>query len=111
MANKDKFKCHAAVQTALSVISGKWKPLILWHLLERKMRFGELEKNITSISQKMLISELRALEKSGIVHREIYRQIPPKVEYWLTADGLTLRPVLEKLADWGTRHQTKKIKS
>jgi DNA-binding HxlR family transcriptional regulator len=106
MANKDKFKCHAAVQTTLSVIGGKWKPLILWHLLERTMRFGELEKNLAGISQKMLASELRALEHSGIVHREIYRQIPPKVEYWITPYGLTLRPVLEKLAIWGSSHKT-----
>ncbi len=110
MSKKDKFKCHEAVSAALGAIGGKWKPLILWHLLEKTMRFGELEKSLTSISQKMLASELRALEKSGIVHREIYRQIPPKVEYWITPYGLTLRPVLEKLADWGIKHNAKKLK-
>jgi len=110
MSKHDKFKCHQAVQTALGVIGGKWKPLILWHLLEKKMRFNELEKSLTDISQKMLASELRALEKSGIIHREVYRQVPPKVEYWITPYGLSLKIVLEKLANWGANHSIKKIK-
>ena len=110
MSKKDKFKCHQAVQATLEVIGGKWKPLILWHLLEKKMRFNELEKSLANISQKMLTSELRALEKSGIIHREIYRQVPPKVEYWITPHGLSLRLLLEKLADWGASHQNQKLK-
>ena len=110
MGYNDKFKCHAAVQTTLKVIGGKWKPLILWHLLEKKMRFSELEKSLPQISQKMLAAELRALEKNRIVHREVYRQVPPKVEYWLTPSGLTLKPVLESLAAWGHNHENKKNK-
>jgi DNA-binding HxlR family transcriptional regulator len=105
-----KFLCHAAVQSTLSVIGGKWKPLILWHLLERKMRFGELQKSLESISQKILANELKSLEKSGIVHRKLYHQVAPKVEYWITAHGLSLRPVLEKLADWGSAHHRKTSK-
>jgi DNA-binding HxlR family transcriptional regulator len=105
-----KFLCHAAVQTTLSVIGGKWKPLILWHLLERKMRFGELQKSLDGISQKILANELKTLEKFGIVHRKLFHQVPPKVEYWITSYGLTLRPILEKLADWGGRHRPKIFK-
>jgi DNA-binding HxlR family transcriptional regulator len=107
MSSKDKFKCHAAVQTTLTVIGNKWKPLILWHLLEGTRRFGELEKSLKPISQKILASELRALAADGIIHREIYRQVPPKVEYWITPYGLSLRPVLENLAKWGQAHQLK----
>ncbi len=110
MSHKDKFKCHAAVQTTLEVIGHKWKPLILWHLLEDKRRFGELEKSLKPISQKILASELRALEKNKIIHREVYRQVPPKVEYWITPYGLTLKPLLEKLALWGEKHRSHKTK-
>jgi DNA-binding HxlR family transcriptional regulator len=106
----DRFLCHAAVQKTLAVIGGKWKPLILWHLLARKLRFGELQKSLDGISQKVLASELKSLEKNGIVHRKLYHQVPPKVEYWITPYGLTLRPVLEKLADWGCKHQAKTAK-
>jgi len=102
-----KFLCHQAVQTTLSVIGGKWKPLILWHLLERKLRFGELQKSLTGISQKVLANELKTLQRSGVVHRKLYHQVPPKVEYWITPYGLTLRPVLEKLAAWGGGRRTK----
>ena len=105
-----RFLCHNAVQKTLGVIGGKWKPLILWHLLERKLRFGELQRSLNGISQKILSSELKGLEKAGIIHRKLYHQVPPKVEYWITPYGLTLRPVLEKLAAWGIKHRPKASK-
>lgn len=105
MSNKDKFKCHAAVNNTLSVIGGKWRPLILWHLLEKTMRFSELQRSLQSISQKILISELRKLEYNRIIERRVYPQIPPKVEYHVSAYGLSLKPVLEKMADWGAEHR------
>ncbi|MDD3285563.1 MAG: helix-turn-helix domain-containing protein [Patescibacteria group bacterium] len=107
MAKHDKFKCHAAIQATLEIIGGKWKPLILWHLFEKKMRFNELQKSLGSISQKVLTGELRSLEKDGIVHREIYRQVPPKVEYWITPYGQSLEKVLSATADWGNKHRLK----
>jgi DNA-binding HxlR family transcriptional regulator len=110
MKKPNKFKCHGAVQATLAVIGGKWKPLILWHLLEKKMRFNELQKSLQDISQKMLASELRSLEKDGIVHREVYRQVPPKVEYWITPYGESLKGVLEKVAEWGYAHKTRNSK-
>jgi len=110
MEKSNKFKCHGAVQATLAVIGGKWKPLILWHLLEKKMRFNELQKSLQDISQKMLASELRSLEKDGIVHREVYRQVPPKVEYWITPYGESLKGVLEKAAEWGYAHKTRSQK-
>lgn len=110
MEKHNKFKCHSAVQTTLTVIGGKWKPLILWHLFEKKMRFNELQKNLQGISQKMLARELRSLEKDGIIHREVYRQVPPKVEYWVTPEGKSLKSVLEKIAAWGSVHKIKNKK-
>ncbi|MDP3836819.1 MAG: helix-turn-helix domain-containing protein [bacterium] len=110
MINNNKFKCHGAVQATLGAIGGKWKILILWQLLEKKMRFNELQKSLKTISQKMLANELRSLETNGLVHREVYRQVPPKVEYWATPYGETLKPLLMAMADWGYKHQTKQPK-
>lgn len=101
------FSCHQAVKNTLAVIGGKWKALILWHLFEKKMRFNELEKNLPGISQKMLSSQLKDLVKEGIVHREVYRQVPPKVEYWITDYGLSLKTMLLAAAKWGEKHANK----
>jgi DNA-binding HxlR family transcriptional regulator len=100
----NKFKCHANIQITLNVIGGKWKPIILWHLLEEKKRFSELQRNIVGISQKILTSQLRELERDLIIHREVYKQIPPKVEYWVTDYGKTLQPLLENIGSWGEKH-------
>src|SRR6187402_3160151 len=90
------------VTTALSVIGGKWKVIILWHLKEGGVkRFGELQRLVRGISQKMLTQELRDLEESGLVSRKVYPVVPPKVEYSLTETGWSLKPLLEQLSDWG----------
>ncbi|HQB76700.1 MAG TPA: helix-turn-helix domain-containing protein [bacterium] len=107
MAKQDKYKCHAAIQATLEIIGGKWKPLILWHLLAKKMRFNELQKSLGKISQKTLANELRSLEKDGLVHREVYRQVPPKVEYWITPDGRSLEKILSAAANWQQAHRLK----
>jgi DNA-binding HxlR family transcriptional regulator len=93
------------VTTALTVIGGKWKVIILWHLQGKVKRFGELQKSIAGISQKMLTQELRDLEESGLVFRKVYPVVPPRVEYSLTEFGRSLAPVLEQLCDWGTAFQ------
>ncbi|SES13106.1 transcriptional regulator, HxlR family [Gracilibacillus ureilyticus] len=92
---------------ALSVIEGKWKLIILCHL-ERKgtKRYGELKKLIPNITQKMLTNQLRELEYDGMVHREVYPEVPPKVEYSLTEQGQQLLPILHKLEDWGRDYMT-----
>lgn len=110
MSKPKQYHCHAAVAATLKVIGGKWKPLILWHLFEEKIRFNELQRQLERISQKMLATELRSLEKDGIIHREVYHQVPPKVEYWITPYGKSLRPVLIQLANWGEKH-SKKVKN
>lgn len=94
------------VTTALSVIGGKWKVIILWHLKEGGVkRFGELQRLVRGISQKMLTQELRDLEESGLVARKVYPVVPPKVEYSLTETGWSLKPVLEMLCDWGLEYR------
>lgn len=86
---------------AMNVIGGKWKIVILGHLLSDEKRFGELKRSIQGISQKMLTQQLRELEKDGIVHREIYKEIPPKVEYSLTDFGRSLEPIINQLWSFG----------
>jgi DNA-binding HxlR family transcriptional regulator len=93
------YKCSIAL--ALSIIGGKWKPLILWHLKDRTLRFGELKRSLGSVTQKMLTQQLRELESDGLVYRRTYNQIPPKVEYSLTQQGCTVLPILEMVSKWG----------
>jgi len=96
------------VQTTLNVIGGKWKPLILWHLDQNVLRFNELHRRITLITQKMLTQQLRELESDGLIKRKIYPEIPPKVEYSMTEYGRTLQPVLASMHFWGEKHQQRK---
>ena len=98
---KKKYDCY--IEATLNVIGGKWKTLILWHLIDSEKRFGELRKLIPKCSQRMLVRQLRELERDGIVGRKIYRQIPPKVEYSLTSSGRTLVPILRLACNWGIK--------
>ncbi|MGD9367508.1 MAG: helix-turn-helix domain-containing protein [Desulfobacteraceae bacterium] len=93
------------VTTTLSVIGGKWKPIILFVIKDEKKRFGEIKKIITAISQKMLTQQLRELEEDGIVHRKVYPVVPPKVEYSMTDYGRTLTPILDAMEAWGETHR------
>ncbi|WP_372009177.1 winged helix-turn-helix transcriptional regulator [Paenibacillus chitinolyticus] len=92
-------------ETALEILVGKWKPVILLRLFSNgTMRFSELQKAIPDITKKMLTQQLRELEYHDIVHREIYRQIPPKVEYSITEYGKGMATILQALNDWGVAH-------
>ncbi|OKL35397.1 winged helix-turn-helix transcriptional regulator [Domibacillus mangrovi] len=94
------FNCEK--ELTLSIIGGKWKMLIIWHLgKEGTKRFGELKALIPAITQRMLVSQLRELEEDLIVYREVYPVVPPKVEYSLTERGHTLIPILESMYIWG----------
>lgn len=99
---KGEFNCEK--ELTLSVISGKWKAVILWHLgHEGKHRFSELQKLFTKISNKMLTNQLRELEEDGIINREVFAEVPPKVEYSMTELGMTLIPIIDMLYDWGKK--------
>lgn len=89
----------------INLIGGKWKPVILHMLCEGTLRFGEIKKQIPPVSQKMLTQQLRELEADGIVHRQVYAEVPPRVEYSMTELGNTLKPVLQGLYAWGQRLQ------
>lgn len=96
------FSCP--IQAAMAVIGGKWKILVIFNLLAGTKRFGELRRLVPGITQKMLTQQLRELEDDGIVRRRVYPQVPPKVEYSLTALGRDLEPVFGQLCRWGQRH-------
>lgn len=90
------------MEMSLDLIGGKWKALILWHLaVDGTLRFGALERLFPRVTRKMLTQQLRELERDGLVHREVYHQVPPKVEYSLTPAGNSLVPVLFALNRWG----------
>ncbi|AKG36754.1 winged helix-turn-helix transcriptional regulator [Paenibacillus durus] len=93
---------HCEKELTLSIISGKWKVVILWHLgVEGPHRFSDLQKLFPKISHKILTQQLRELMEDGIVHREVYPDIPPKVEYSMTELGMTLLPIVEMMYEWG----------
>ena len=92
---------NCPVEATMDVIGGKWKVIIIHHLLDGTKRFSELRRLIPQVTQRMLTSQLRELESDGAVHREVYPQVPPKVEYSLTKLGKTLEPVLLVMHDWG----------
>ena len=89
------------VETTLMLIGDKWKVLILRELMGGTQRFGQLKKSIGSVSQKVLTAQLRDMEKSGLVHREVYAEVPPRVEYSLTPLGRSLKPILDSMWAWG----------
>lgn len=91
-------------ERALRVIAGRWKSTLLYHLFERPKRLSELKRLVSGVSQKVLIQQLREMEEHGLIHREIFRQVPPRVEYSATALGLSLRPLLFALCQWGQHH-------
>lgn len=105
--SRSRFKTNprCSVEAAVSLIDGKWKCLILWYLLEDgTLRFNELRRRIPGATQRMLTNQLRELEEDQLVHREIYAQVPPKVEYSLTERGRGLSPILQALRAWGDLH-------
>jgi DNA-binding HxlR family transcriptional regulator len=97
---------HSALDVTIEVIGGKWKTLVLWNLRGGAMRFTELTKAIPDISEKMLSLQLKQLESDHVIQREVFAEVPPRVEYSLTDEGLTLLPMLEEMARWGLRKAT-----
>lgn len=93
------------VETTLTLISDKWKVLILRDLLTGTKRFGELRRSVGNVSQKILTAQLRQMESSGLVNRKVYAEVPPRVEYSLTELGFSLKPILDAMWEWGTEYK------
>ncbi|TKB25346.1 helix-turn-helix transcriptional regulator [Desulfopila sp. IMCC35006] len=100
---RDKqYKC--GIDVTLAVVGGKWKASILWHLAQQTMRFSELQRQFSETTRKMLTQQLRELEADGLVHRKVYAQVPPKVEYSLTEKGRSIYPILDMMCSWAREH-------
>jgi len=93
------------VEAALGVIGGRWKGVVLYWLLKDKLRFGELRRKLPNCTERMLTVQLRELEEDGLVTRTVYAEVPPRVDYELTAFGKSLEPILLALRDWGERYK------
>ena len=100
---KREFNCP--VDATISLIGGKYKAVILWHLKGRVLRYSELHRLIPKATDKMLAQQLRELERDGLIKRVVYPVVPPKTEYSLTPEGETLYPVLDAMCDWGWDHR------
>jgi DNA-binding HxlR family transcriptional regulator len=97
-------RAKCGVETTIAVVGGKWKPMILYALLSGPRRFGELTRLIPEVTQRMLTLQLRELEADGVIAREVYKQVPPKVEYSLTPSGQTIEPLLVLMEEWGEHY-------
>jgi len=102
-------KCPA--EYTIGMIGGRWKIPILFHLLAGRQRFSELTRALAGVTQKMLTQQLREMERDGLVSRKIYPQVPPKVEYSVTALGASLRPVVDAMSRWGESHSRTRMDS
>jgi len=102
-------RLSCAVETTLDIIDGRWKVLILRELFAETKRFAQLQRSLPGVTQKMLTQQLRELEADGIVRRQVYAEVPPKVEYSITPLGESLWPVLQAMHDWGMRYKEMQV--
>ncbi|AZS14654.1 winged helix-turn-helix transcriptional regulator [Paenibacillus lutimineralis] len=105
----NKYSC--SLEATVEVIGGKWKGVILYHLLDGKKRFNELKRLKPNITQRMLTLQLRELEADGLINRKVYREVPPKVEYSLTELGESLRPIILLMMEWATNNMEKVLEN
>ena len=96
------------VEVTLMLISDRWKVLIIRDLLDGTKRYGELKKSVGNITQKVLTTKLRDMEESGLLTRKVYAEVPPRVEYTLTDTGLSLKPILDAMIDWGQEYKSQR---
>jgi DNA-binding HxlR family transcriptional regulator len=101
----DDRRSNCAVEASLGDIGGRWKGVVLYWLLQGKLRFGELRRRLPNCTERMLTVQLRELEEDGLVTRTVYAEVPPRVEYELTAFGRSLEPILTALREWGERYK------
>lgn len=105
-ARHSRFDCTpgCSVEAAIGLIDGKWKTIILWHLLSGTLRFNEIRRQVQNCTPRMLTNQLREMEDDGLITRKVYAQVPPKVEYSLSELGQSMAPILRALKAWGDAH-------
>ncbi|HEX2945706.1 MAG TPA: helix-turn-helix domain-containing protein [Clostridia bacterium] len=111
MKNREGTDRNCPMETAIDVLSGKWKISIVWNLYRGPKRFNELQRILCPITQKTLTSQLRELESDGIVSRKAYPEIPPRVEYSLTETGSHIKPAFRELLKWGIRYRKSRVEA
>lgn len=109
MRKKKIIQCGCTLGNAMSALGSKWKPLIVIVLKDRKLRFGQIAAHIDVISRKVLTDQLREMEQDGLLSRQEFKELPPRVEYRLTEKGLALLPILHLLEEWEAIYETKGI--
>ncbi|RPD49626.1 transcriptional regulator [Hymenobacter sediminis] len=100
MKNDQMLSSSCSMTRTMGLLGGKWKPLIIWGIGQRRIRFGQLAAHIPLISRKVLAEQLKELEESGLIRREAFNEVPPRVDYSLTENGLRLLPILKSLSEW-----------
>ncbi|MFC3827905.1 MULTISPECIES: winged helix-turn-helix transcriptional regulator [Niastella] len=103
--NKQQMDKDCGMSYTLNTIGGRWKPAILYRLIGGKMRYSELRDSIPNVTERMLVLQLREMEKDGLINRIVYAEVPPRVEYELTEKGNSLKPILKSLSEWGVKNR------
>ncbi len=109
MARKYCWKTGCDVEATLSVIGGRWKPILVCHLLDGRKRFGELRRLTPNATERMITLQLRELEADGVISRHVYAEVPPRVEYEVTEFGQSLEPILASMQEWGKAFKVRKL--
>jgi len=109
MARKYNWKTGCDIEATLSVIGGRWKPVLVCHLLDGRKRFGHLRRLTPNATERMITLQLRELEADGVISRHVYAEVPPRVEYELTDFGRTLEPALVLMQDWGRAFKARRL--
>ena len=109
MARKYNWKTGCDVEATLSVIGGRWKPVLVCHLLAGRKRFGELRRLVSNATERMITLQLRELEADGVIDRHVFAEVPPRVEYEVTEFGRSLEPILESMQSWGSEFKARKL--
>ena len=109
MARKYNWKTGCDVEATLSVIGGRWKPVLVCHLLEGRKRFGELRRLTPNATERMITLQLRELEADGVLTRHVFAEVPPRVEYEITDFGQSLAPILTSMRDWGSEFKARRL--
>ncbi len=109
MARNYNWKTGCDVEATLSVIGGRWKPILVCHLLSGRKRFGELKRLTPNATERMITLQLRELEADGVISRHVFAEVPPRVEYAITDFGRSLEPVLESMQSWGRSFKARRL--